>query len=1857
MFKTFRLRETISLLLLLAHSAQADVVINEVMANGAERRLRWSDAGVPKLGFGAPWYTATYNDNTWQTGNGPFGFGSFTNVTPAPTFGTNMATQMSDLTPTMYLRKVFTVSAADAAKTDQLTLDVQFNDGFICYLNGVEVARRNAGPVNGFVYRDQFAASGTPASLESSTTPYARTQTISLGAANTKLLTGTNVLAVHALNFWEGTTLHNTTTNATVGVDNRNNFLFKGDLKIASATPVTLVANNTSWRFMPGLVEPSGGVYDPALLFLAKQNVVWGRASFDDTAWQSGAAPLGAGTPPAGVTLGTNFTPQIPGSATSVYFRIIFTATEADIADGLPLQLLMDWDDGFVAYINGVEVARDRMGQANAFTPYNAVAASVRNGGSYTTYNLDPPARLLSVGPNVLSVQVHNLSLADADLFMRAQLRTNSAGTNRTMVTPTSTWRYFVGTSEPIQSVDQNVEDNPDAPDSSFDWVELHNNGAEAVSLADWKLSDNPQSVAKWSFPAGVSIPAGGYLLVACDGLNITAPAANGYYHTNFKLSASGETLLLSDAAGVVLQQLSFGAQTVFESYGRDAGGAYAFYTEPTPGAANTGTAYMAQVEPVTFSEPPGFYFSSMPVTLSCATPGATIVYTFNGSEPTLTNGNIGAEAYVTTSSAIRAKAFKAGMMPSRITTGSFLINEPSTRQSVPALCITGDLQRSLYRPYGVMAISGGSFPNFVAPAPTGLNGSWVQTPGTVGSAADLSAYNFPYQNGRFTEKLANMEIINSGGEPGPNVEFGMRISGSPHARPRYRLTIQNRAPTVVPGPNDDPWSVSDFTQKPSFNFYFRNDFGGDPLEWPLFPNYPVTAFHDMRMRAGKNDPTNPFIEDEYMRRLYISTGQQGSRGMINTLFINGQYKGYYNLCEHVREDFLQRHHGGTSSWDVIQVTTVASGDNLSFQEMITYLRNNPQTTLANFQGMKTRLDMVNFIDYLLTNIVGNTGDWPHNNFICSHERVVGGLHRYYLWDAEGAFGDFGGNVMTNMFTAGTTGSIVTTNPSGVGLNEGIRILYTLLRASPEFKLLFADRIQKHFFNGGAFTEARMLSHWEEMKAEFAPVIEPAVIIDRVTPWFNGVGNATRYTTSGMTNTPSRRNVLFNGYYNDTAGGVFVQPQFVAEGLWPATAAPVFSKHGGAVAPGYSLTISNPGGGGTLYYTLDGRDPRVEGGTAQGSVYSSPLTIQYATTVKARVLSAGGEWSPLTEAAFTTGVTEPLLITELMYHPEDNSLINGDEYEFIEIKNPSASAILIGGMSFSSGISYTFPAGTMIAAGQHLVLASISARFSERYPTVTPFGQYGTADTLANSGDTVTLVNAAGATVFSVTYTDDPPWAITPDGDGPSLVPVNANSNPSPNDPAFWRASSLDGGSPGADDPTPPPLGVLVKEVLANPILPALDQVELYNPHAVPVDISHWWLSDSDTTVQKFRIPSGTVIPAGGYLVYHENDLAAAAIPFSFSSNGERARLSSGDITGSLTGYFHSVSFGASNPGESHGSYTNSQGISFFTAMQSQTLGFANSQPRVGPVVISEFMYNPSTGGDEFMELRNISAQPVNLFDPANPANTWRTDGITYSFPTGVTLQPGQMILLTALAPETFRSKYSVPSSIQIFGPYSGVLDNGGERLRLRKPGLPYLDDLGATVVPLIDIDVLTYDDVAPWPTSPDGGGSSLERVNLIGFADDVQNWQASPSPGGTLGHPAVQPLTSWLPHYFTSTQMADPLVGVWSADPDGDGINNFREWAHGLDPRVRNAEPVTQSVQTEGPNRFLHLGVRISRSATGLSVFADITPDLATWNLGGGVQIGTSIDNGDGTETLQFRNPNAIGSFRHFMRIRLEAP
>ena len=885
---------------------------------------------------------------------------------------------------------------------------------------------------------------------------------------------------------------------------------------------------------------------------------------------------------------------------------------------------------------------------------------------------------------------------------------------------------------------------------------------------------------------------------------------------------------------------------------------------------------------------------------------------------------------------------------------------------------------------------------------------------------------------------------------------------------------------------------------------------------------------------------------------------------------------------------------------------------------------------------------MTNFCVYLLLNVVCATQDWPTNNYIVSHEHSSTGIHRFYAWDAEFSFGNISGTVTSNSFTTISQPIYESNAATDTNVVDCIRILYSLLKVSPEFRLLFADRVQKQMFNGGALTEANVLSRWNALKTQMTPFLP--TVKDYVTAWENGTSSS-----------PSRRQVLF-GYTNSS--GTAVQGNLVAEGLWPVTIAPNLSQFGGTIPSGYQLTLTNPNGAGTIYYTLDGSDPRVVGGAVHGTAYSGAITLAQTTSVKARVLNTNGEWSPLTAAVFTGSQVPALAITELMYHPP---LIgtNTTEDEFVEIKNTGTTAVNLSGMNFTSGVTFTFPAGSTLAAGAFAVLVKDQAQFSSRYPNVPVAGVY--TDSLSNSGETVTLADLSGTTIFSVTYSNLSPWPVLADGYGNSLVPTNPNSNPAPNSAANWRASATIGGSPGADDPTPTTPAVVVNEVLANSVAPQTDMVELYNPTSGPADISGWYLSDSSTTPQKFQIPGGTVIPPGGYKVFTEADFnptPGVGTSFAFDANGERVRLTAVDASGNLTGYSDGFSFGASAPGVSFGRYVNSVGAVSYPAQAAQTFGTANAGPLVGPVVITELMYHPVSTGDEFLEIRNVSNQTVLLYDPANPANTWKVDGAGFNFPTGTTMTPGQILLVVPLTESAWRAKYGTPAAVKVFGGYTGKLDNSGEKISLQEPGVPYTDAAtGTTVVPYIDVDYVNYLTTAPWPVAANGNGPSLERINFNAFGDDPGNWRASPANGGSPGALPTFTYSGWSSAHFNAVQQANTSLSGPNADPDGDGISNLLEYALGLDPLAAGASPVSVSLANDGTSGpYLTLTYRRSTSTSGVTFYGDTAATLPNWSAGTAVQVGTATNNGDGTETVILRDmvPVTGSAPQRFIRLRV---
>jgi hypothetical protein len=490
-----------------------------------------------------------------------------------------------------------------------------------------------------------------------------------------------------------------------------------------------------------------------------------------------------------------------------------------------------------------------------------------------------------------------------------------------------------------------------------------------------------------------------------------------------------------------------------------------------------------------------------------------------------------------------------------------------------------------------------------------------------------------------------------------------------------------------------------------------------------------------------------------------------------------------------------------------------------------------------------------------------------------------------------------------------------------------------------------------------------------------------------------------------------------------------------------------------------------------------------------------------------------------------------LRITELMYHPgplESGSPFAREDFEYIELKNIGPATLNLAGVHFTNGVTFAFTSNSPVsslAPGQTVVLVKNAAAFQARYGnSITIAGTY--TGSLDNGGERLSLHDAVGEQIMDFTYDNN--WYPVTDGPGLSLVIINENADWTSWDlKESWRPSSTSLGSPGATDPAPPVAlaPVIVNEVLAHSELPDVDRIEIWNPTTNSVDIGDWWISDDFLTPQKYRIPGPRIIPPGGYTVFTEADFNVGNGPnaFSFSSRGDEAFIFSGNAAGQLTGYFDGFDFNASLTGESFGRYTNALTNVVIVAQSSNTFGFQNGTPRVGPIVISEIMYHPvaSADGDdaldEFIELHNISSNAVALYDTAFPTNRWQlADAVEFEFSTNAVVPANGFLLVVNFNPtntallSSFRARFNVPAEVPIVGPLSGRLDNAGEPIELYRPDTPEAGE-----VPFVLVERVRYANGAPWDSLANGFGPSLHRRVESDYGNNGTNWFAAlPSPG-----------------------------------------------------------------------------------------------------------------------------------------------
>jgi gliding motility-associated-like protein len=230
-----------------------------------------------------------------------------------------------------------------------------------------------------------------------------------------------------------------------------------------------------------------------------------------------------------------------------------------------------------------------------------------------------------------------------------------------------------------------NVTGITDAYGEREDWIELFNPTGTTVNLTGWYLSDKANNLTKWMIPSG-TINSSGYKMVFCSKRN----TVNGnQYHPNFNLSQTeGDWIILSNNFGNVVDSFKIVHMTKSNhSVGRSTNGApdFKLFTTPTPNAANTGAINFYTPKPIVNIQA-GFYTSPQTISISCPDPTATIRYTLDGSDPTVTSTIYSGPITISTTKVLRTTAFSANL-PSFTETNTYFINVTHT---IPVVSVCG---------------------------------------------------------------------------------------------------------------------------------------------------------------------------------------------------------------------------------------------------------------------------------------------------------------------------------------------------------------------------------------------------------------------------------------------------------------------------------------------------------------------------------------------------------------------------------------------------------------------------------------------------------------------------------------------------------------------------------------------------------------------------------------------------------------------------------------------------------------------------------------------------------------------------------------------------------------------------------------------------------------------------------------------------------------------------------------------------------------------------------------------------------------------------------------------------------------
>ncbi len=478
-------------------------------------------------------------------------------------------------------------------------------------------------------------------------------------------------------------------------------------------------------------------------------------------------------------------------------------------------------------------------------------------------------------------------------------------------------------------------------------WIELYNKGNSSINIGGYFLSNDPSNKFIWQIPGGTSIGAKGYLLIWCD------EKYTGL-HTNFKLDADGEKIILSTSSFVLADSLTFPNQYVNISYGRVTDGATnrGYLSKVTPAAANSYDNATEVLADVVFSKETGRYSGTQSLTLSHQEAGVSIRYTSNGAEPTILSTLYSSSISVAKTMTVKAKAFKTGMLPGNTISKTYFINEHTFTLPVVSLSTN--------------------------PAYLWDNTIGIYTDGTNGIAGNCTS-NMVNWNQDWS-RHAVFEYYIENGSRKFDQSLDIRIGGG----------------------------CSRNQKQKSFAIKARDEYGNNSLDQQLFSSKEIYKYGSFFLNNSGNDFNVTMFRDAILQSLVVDEMDIDYLAyQPSVLYINGAYWGIQNLREKIDGDYIEANFNVEKD-DVDLIETYENaieGTNaayLSYKDSLQIIDLNDP---ASFVFIDKHIDVQEYINYLVTEIYYANTDWPGNNIKFWRQRSTNGKFRWILWDLDFGFG------------------------------------------------------------------------------------------------------------------------------------------------------------------------------------------------------------------------------------------------------------------------------------------------------------------------------------------------------------------------------------------------------------------------------------------------------------------------------------------------------------------------------------------------------------------------------------------------------------------------------------------------------------------------------------------------------------------------------------------------------------------------------------------------------------------------------------------------------------------------------------